>query len=188
MIEAERHELLTELRERLEEFSATYSEMGASLSTIGEARSNFCEKLMLLNGASLTLMFTVVGTAGIRMHVGNHIGDLRGFKIACCLLIVSTIFCILHNQMNTAMLVHEFNARFTLLVQMRMDQVNSVFKKLGLREVGFKPVKPPQTHTKHLISTENVMRVSSTVAQVCTVAAYVALLVFFDGIIQTVLN
>lgn len=71
------------------------------------ARQGFYEKLILLNGATLTLLFTVIGGlshATLTKATLARVGDQ--LFIGCWLLILSIMFSLLHNHLNIAYLIH----------------------------------------------------------------------------------
>jgi hypothetical protein len=182
--EKQTKELLSELLSGVEDFAGVVSEVGTRFATIHQSRANFCEKLILLNGATLTLMFTVVGGIGAQAHHASQLmGGLKDFKWACALLILSTLLCIIQSQANNSMLVYQVNNSIALSTQLRMTRINHVLSNLGRPNIPFTPAKPIAENTANMKRNENILRFCSVVAELSTVGAYIALIAFFNRLL-----
>ncbi|MDR3799785.1 MAG: hypothetical protein P4K93_16665 [Terracidiphilus sp.] len=168
-----------EVREQLEKLLAQVSGMQELTSQVFTARQGFYEKLILLDGATLTLLFTVVGGlshSAITMDTLDKLG--RQIFIGCWLFILSIMLSLLHNHLNIANLVHlsswvkrtSVHGNLRLFgISVRRAGVPNEFE--GLPDTDPEAAKSLRRGT----ATENLCRWIGVLAQAMTISGYIVL-------------
>lgn len=164
-----------EVIERVDQMLSQLSGLHDFLKDVFEARQAFYEKLILLDGATLTLLFTVVGglahaslTNEILKKTGQHL------FIGCWFLILSIILSLAHNQLNMATLIHMRGGVALLSARGSRVLLNIALRRAGHEVESLGAVDPEaQKATKRGSSTENWCRWIGVVAQTLTIFAYV---------------
>jgi len=178
----------SDVQAQLEKLLAQFSGMQDIASQVFSARQGFYEKLILLNGATITLLFTVIGGlshSAISKGALNKLGlDLF---VGCCLFVLSIMLSLLHNHLNIATLIHmtghikrtSFHGGLRLLtISIRRGRGPNVLEDL--------PESDPEAANdlrKGTVS-ENWCRWVGVLAQTMTICGYVTLVVSLRTVIQ----
>lgn len=177
-----------EVMEQIEKLLSEVSAVKDFATQAFTARQGFYEKLVLLNGATLTLFFTVTGGLS---HAALNRGTLERVSgslfIGCWLFILSIMLSLLHNHLNIATLIHMSGSltrtaahgrRVLLGVSLRGVGIASKFDGL--------PAEDPEAANdlKKGKMTENAIRWIGPAAQAATIFGYVAFVSSLQAVIH----
>lgn len=152
------------------------------------ARQGYFEKLILLNGATLTLLFTVIGGlshANVSKETLVSVGHL--LFIACWLFIVSIMLSLLHNHVNISYLLYMtahvkrsslHASHLMLMASLKSADLNNELEVL--------PETDPEAEKamKKGAASEKLCRWIGFGAQTLTILGYVALVTSLQTVIQ----
>lgn len=165
-----------EAQAHLEKFFAHMERLGEFVGQVFQARQGFYEKLMILNGATLTLLFSAMTGFGATASPVHRAELYSRLLSGCWMLVASIICCLLHNFINIAYFVH--SSAHILLGNMHNTRVRfySALKRGGF--VSDEPDLPPESpeankSEKNATRTERFCRWIGVVAQGLTIAAYI---------------
>lgn len=156
------------------------------------ARQGYFEKLILLNGATLTLMSTVIGGfshSTIAKEMLVRVGYL--FFIGCWLFIASIMLSLLHNHVNISYLLH-----MTAHIKRTSLHATNLMLRASLRgeeaydEMPALPETDPEAEKALIEGTksEKLCRWIGLGAQSLTILGYVALVISLQTFIQALLS
>ncbi len=152
------------------------------------ARQGFYEKLILLNGATLTLLFTVIGGlshAAITKEALNQVG--LSLFIGCWLFIVSIMLSLLHNHLNIATLIHMTSSAKRMSIHGSLLMLGMSMQSAGITEgLTVDPsgdLEAPKDLKKGA-TTEKMCQWIGVVAQALTIMGYVALVMSLQTVIR----
>lgn len=154
------------------------------------ARQGFYEKLILLNGATLTLMFTVISGIShstISKEILNQVG-LQLF-IGCWLFVVSIMLSLLHNHLNIQTLIHMTSSVKRMSLNGNLLILRMTLQSAGIKEK-FSASAMDDTAAandfKKGAATEHMCRWSGVVAQAMTIIGYVMFVMSLHTVIQAI--
>lgn len=182
------NEWSSHVREQLENLLSQVAGMQEVASQAFAARQGFYEKLMLLDGATLTLLFTVIGglshsgtSKETLVRIGNQL------FIGSWLFIVSIMLSLLHNHVNISYLIHMTNSIKRTSLHGSQAMLRMSMKSAGIEnELAALPDADPeiQKALKKGTFTEKICIWTGLVAQALTILGYVALV----SSLQTVIH
>ncbi len=156
------------------------------------ARQSFYEKLVLLDGATLTLLFTAVGglsRANLATAALARVSEI--LFIGCWLFIVSIVLSLLHNYVNIATLIHMNSSATRLTLHGRRVLLRDAFRRSGTASpLDNLPSADPEADKdlKKGTTTETLTRWFGIAAQACTTFGYVAFVASLQTVIQALTN
>ncbi len=183
-------ELPSEVREQIEKLLSQVTGVQEITSQAFAARQGFYEKLILLDGATLTLLFSVIGGishSAITKEALDKVG--QELFIGCWLFILSIMVSILHNHLNIATLIHMTSAAVRTSVHGSHALLRISMKKAGITDESetIQAADPEvQKDLKKGAVTENLCRWVGTVAQAATIFGYVVFVASLHTVIQAI--
>jgi hypothetical protein len=181
-------ELSPDVREQLEKMASHLAGLQEFAAQAFAARQGFYEKLILLDGATLTLLFTVIGGlshSAITKESLARVG-LRLF-ISCWLFVASIMLSLLHNHLNIATLIHMSSSLKRASFHANKWQFRFAMQRAGLGEkLETLPLADPDAEKdlKKGTTTENICRWVGFSAQALTICGYVVLVESLQTTIQ----
>ncbi len=183
-------ELPTQVREEIRNLTSEFSGLVEFSSQVFSARQGFYEKLILLDGATLTLLFTVIGGlshSAITKEVLARVGE--PLFIGCWLFILSIMLSLLHNHLNIATLIHMSSSVKRTSVHGSLLLLRASMMGAGMaNKMEALPDTDPdaQKALKQGAITENICKWVGTIAQASTIFGYVALVASLQTVIRAI--
>ncbi len=183
-------ELPAQVRDEIRNLTSEFSGLQEFSSQVFSARQGFYEKLILLNGATLTLLFTVIGGvshSAITMDALNSVANL--LFVGCWLFILSIMLSLLHNHLNIATLIHMSSS-----VKWASVQGSRALLRMSMMSAGIAssmeaiPIPDPEAQKalKRGAITENICKWVGTAAQASTILGYIALVFLLRAVIRAI--
>jgi hypothetical protein len=166
------------VQDQAEKMHAALEGLDSFVSKIFESRQAYYEKLTLLNGATLTLLFSAMGLLAKGASPVIRAQIVWPVFSGCWMLVVSIIICIVHNYINLYFLLHGNAWVFRFSFDMRRLRVRSAVVKAGFLPPDgiFGESKEADKHKTNIGRTETLCKVLGIVAQALTISAYVEFL------------
>jgi hypothetical protein len=155
-------------------------------------KTSFYEKLMLLDSATLTLLFTVVSGVANQVHRNNiPVVGIVYFKVGCWMLAVSIICCLMHNYLNIAAMKSFFQFKLGTRIRMLVSRINRAVEALGHEQVIPMSTDQANKENKKFSRRSKLLEYCchcvGFVAQIATVTAFVCLVIFINSNISSIL-
>lgn len=170
--------LVDSVREQMDKMQATVAGLDSFVSKVFESRQAYYEKLTLLNGATLTLLFSAMGLVAKGSSPIMKAQIIGPVFSGCWMLIASIILCIVHNYINLYFLFHGNASVFAFSVSATRRRLRKALMNAGasLNDTELEAPESPKAHPKYLSRTEKMCHVLGVLAQALTIAAYVEFL------------
>lgn len=162
------------VQDQAEKMHSAMEGLNSFVSRIFESRQAYYEKLTLLNGATLTLLFSAMGllargaSTAVKAQMTSHVFT------GCWMLVVSIVLCIAHNYINLSFLFHGNVSVFRTSFNLRRLRMRNALIKAGFSapDEVFGPSKEAEIHRRVVGRTENLCKLLGILAQGLTIAAY----------------
>ena len=153
-----------------------------------KARQGFFEHLMLLNGATLSLIITATGVlayqhpATIRPEVAHHV------VVGCWWLITAVVLSLVHNHLNIVVLVNLLGGRYSWTLRFKFHAFYNAIPAGTTTEEWAEIDKRFSTAGKMRVKIASVMDYSCAaagyVAEAATVVGYIQFLLVLSSMIR----
>lgn len=166
------------VQEQAEKMHAALERLDSFVIKIFESRQAYYEKLTLLNGATLTLLFSAMGLLAKGANPAIRAQITFPVFAGCWMLVVSIIICIIHNYINLYFLFHGNAWVFRFSFDMRRLRMRNAVTKAGLSAPDdiFGDSKEAEGHKANIGRTDTLCKVLGILAQALTISAYVEFL------------
>lgn len=170
--------LVDSVREQVDKMYAAVAELDSFVSKIFESRQAYYEKLTLLNGATLTLLFSAMGLVAKASSTTMKAQIIWPVFAGCWMLIASIVLCILHNYINLYYLFHGNASVFAFSVNATRRRLRNALMSAGVSVEATELGAPeePSVHQRYISRNEKLCQVLGILAQGLTIAAYVEFL------------
>jgi hypothetical protein len=169
-----------------DEVSKVMREVGERHEKAEVAAIGYMDRLMILAGGTLTLVFTVISNLGPRLSAMHAVVSHPALIMGCCwLLVLSVIAALLFNSVTIRR--QRSNAVQSPLILADIQIKAAILSKNWRADVSGLPslasiIKVP--HTKH---SHTATRVARIVAELSIVAAFILLVCFLQGNLRILL-
>jgi hypothetical protein len=170
--------LVDSVREQVDKMYATVAGLDSFVSKIFESRQAYYEKLTLLNGATLTLLFSAMGLLAKSSSPTMKAQITWPVFAGCWMLIASIILCIVHNYINLYYLFHGNASVFAFSVNATRRRLRNALISVGasLNDGEWVDSGKSAIHSKGVSLTERLCYILGILAQGLTIAAYIEFL------------
>jgi|ERR1700728_891282 len=180
--------LVDSVKEQVDKLHSTVEGLDAFVSRVFESHQAYYEKLTLLNGATLTLLFSAMGLLAkgsspvIKAQIASPV------FAGCWMLVVSIIICILHNYINLYYLFHGNASVIAFSINSRRHRARIALIRAGasLDDGDWADSGKSAIHSKGTSLTERLCWILGILAQALTISAYVEFLRALHRIFLTV--